>query len=380
MIKRLAVLGCTGSIGKQTLAVADAHPELFKITALSAKADMEALLPLIRKYKPAVVAVQDAIKAEALRPELPKSSELFIGDDAAARAASHGDVDAVVVAVLGLAGLPPLMSAIEAGKHIGLANKESIVCGGALVQQALKKHAQRIFPIDSEQSAIFQCLDGIRPEDVESLILTASGGAFRTWSLAEMANATPEQALQHPNWSMGRKITIDSATLINKGLEVIEAHFLFGLPPEKIKVLIHPQSIVHGLVETRDGSVFAQMSKPDMRIAIQYALTAPQRVESGVSKLDLTHGPLEFSKPDRARFPGLALAYDALKAGGLAPTVYNASNEAAVELFFAHRLSFLDIARRVEDALEYVPNKTGPALNDIFEADRSARSFVTSKA
>ncbi len=376
MTKRLAVLGCTGSIGKQTLSVADRHPGLFTVTALSADRNIEALLPLVRKYRPKAVAVRDESAAKLLKPDLPNGTELLAGENASAEAAALNDVDAVVVAVLGMAALPSLLSAIRAKKHIALANKESIVCGGELVQNELKAHNQTIYPIDSEQSAIFQCLKDIAPQEVERLILTASGGAFRTWSLLEMAAATPEQALQHPNWDMGRKITIDSATLMNKGLEVIEAHYLFGVPAERIKVLLHPQSIVHSLVETIDGSLLAQLSTPDMRLAIQYALTYPDRIPSSVTKLDLTAAPLEFSKPDKARFPGLPLAYEALKAGGVAPTVYNASNEAAVQLFFEHRLRFLDIARKVEEALEAVPNVRKPALGDIYEADRRAREFV----
>ncbi len=376
MTKRLAVLGCTGSIGKQTLSVVDRHPDHFTVTALSADKNIDALLPLIKKYRPKAVALRDENAAKRLKPYLPSGTELFFGETASAEAAAHPYADAVIVAVLGMAALPSLLSAIRAKKHIALANKESIVCGGELVQSELKAYGQTIYPIDSEQSAIFQCLQGIAPEDVESLILTASGGAFRTWSLAEMAAATPEQALQHPNWDMGRKITIDSATLMNKGLEVIEAHYLFGVPAERIKVLLHPQSIVHSLVETIDGSLLAQLSTPDMRLAIQYALTYPDRIPSSVLKLDLTAAPLEFSKPDKARFPGLPLAYEALKAGGVAPTVYNASNEAAVQLFFEHKLRFLDIARKVEEALEAVPNVRRPALEDICEADRRAREFV----
>lgn len=370
------MLGCTGSIGRQTLSVVDAHPEEFTVTALSADKNTEALLPLIKKYRPKAVALRDERAAVRLKNELPRGVELLAGESASAEAAAHPDADAVVVAVLGMAALPSLLSAIRAKKHIALANKESIVCGGELVQSELKAHDQTIYPIDSEQSAIFQCLQGIAPGGVERLILTASGGAFRSWSLAEMSAATPEQALQHPNWDMGRKITIDSATLINKGLEVIEAHYLFGVPAERIGVLLHPQSIVHSLVETVDGSLLAQLSTPDMRLAIQYALTYPQRLPSRVTKLDLTATPLEFSKPDRARFPGLPLAYDALKAGGTAPTVYNASNEAAVELFFMRKLGFLDIARKVEAALAAIPNVSRPALEDIYEADRRAREFV----
>lgn len=376
MTKRLALLGCTGSIGRQTLSVVDAHPDEFTITALSACGNVEAILPIIQKYRPELVALCDAGAAARLRPDLPPGVELIYGENASAEAAAYSGADIVVLAVLGMAALPSLLGAIRSKKHIALANKESIVCGGGLVQDELRACGVTIYPIDSEQSAIFQCLQGIKIEQVDSLILTASGGAFRTWSLAEMEKATPAQALRHPNWDMGKKITADSATLINKGLEVMEAHYLFGVPPERIRVLLHPQSIVHSLVETADGSLLAQLSKPDMRIAIQYALTYPQRLPCPAEKLDLTRAPLEFFEPDGERFPGLGLAYAALKAGGVAPCVYNAANEAAVQLFFEEKLGFLDIAREVENALCAVPSVSSPTLGDIYEADRLARECV----
>lgn len=379
MITRIAVLGSTGSIGEQTLDVVAHNPGRFEIEAITAKNNVNRLAEQVHKWHPKMVGIADKSLVPALREHIPHKVRIIAGEDCNEVIAAHRDVDTVMIAVTGMAGLKPLMSAIQSGKRIALANKEAVVCGGELVQRAVAHYGQRLYPVDSEQSAIFQCIQGIPRGNkmVERLILTASGGAFRTWSLDQLRRATPEQALEHPNWRMGNKITIDSATLFNKGLEVIETRFLFDMPAECIDVVIHPQSVVHSLVETVDRSLLAQLSVPDMRIAIQYALTYPDRIPADVPRLSLVDfAVLTFDALDNERFPAVALAYEALRKGGTATTIYNAANEAAVELFVQRKIGFLDIARLVEAALMKMPITDVNTLTDVFDADEHAREYV----
>lgn len=379
MITRIAVLGSTGSIGEQTLRVVEDNPGRFEIEAITGRNNIDSLVRQAHKFHPKMVGVADKRLATALKERLPHRVKIIAGEDCNEIIAAHRDVDTVMIAVTGMAGLRPLMSAIQSGKRIALANKESIVCGGELVQRAVAHYGQRLYPVDSEQSAIFQCIQGIPRGNkmVERLILTASGGAFRTWNMEQLRKATPEQALQHPNWRMGHKITIDSATLFNKGLEVIETRFLFDMPADQIEVVVHPQSVVHSLVETVDRSLLAQLAVPDMRIAIQYALTYPDRIPINVPRLSLVDfAVLTFEEPDAERFPAVRLAYEALRKGGTATTIYNAANEAAVEMFMKREIGFLDIARLVELALIKMPVSEVDSLDDIFAADNQAREFV----
>lgn len=375
---RLAILGCSGSVGQQTLSVVHDHPDRFEIVALTNYSDVQSMRSLIKRHKPAFVGIVDENMGSMLKDDLPKGTELVLGSECNSLACVRDDVDAVVIAVTGMAAVFPLIAAIRNNKHIALANKESMVCGGELIKTELDTYGGMIYPVDSEQSAIFQCIQGLSGDDeISRLILTASGGPFRNWSLEEMRTATVEQTLKHPNWVMGKKITIDCATMVNKGLEVIEAAFLFGVPHEKIEVLIHPQSIVHSFVETRDNAMLAQLAVPDMRLPIQYALTYPERIHSPAAKLEVAAlSKLEFYKPDYERFPGLALAYESMKLGGTATATYNAANEVAVDLFLARRIGFLDISHCIEHALCGVPPVIPKQLGEVLEADAKARTLV----
>ena len=374
---RIAVLGCTGSVGSQTLAVADAHGELFEVAALSVDKNVKALNALCEKYKPRYASVCDGEAARGFCGE----ARLFTGDEGNVRLAQLEDVDTVVIAITGMKAIYPLLAALKAGKRVALANKESVVCGGDLLFEIIRDKRQQLLPVDSEHSAIFQCVNGLSGfEEIRRLILTASGGPFRDYTEEQLKTVTLEQALKHPNWSMGKKITVDSSTLANKGLEVIEAHFLFGLPKERIDVLIHPTSVVHSFVETVDGALLAQLGTPDMRIPIQYALTYPARVPSGVRPVSLEElCNLRFQKPDYKLFPALGLAYEAIGLGGTATAVYNAANEAAVGLFLAERIGYGDISQAIAGALESVPAKKPQSFEEIFEADVQAREFVHQK-
>ncbi|WP_460876643.1 1-deoxy-D-xylulose-5-phosphate reductoisomerase [Rhodanobacter koreensis] len=380
-MKNVAVLGATGSIGGNTLDVIARHPERFRATVLTAHRQVEALAELCIRHRPQLAVIADpALEAELARRLATAGvhCEVASGHAALTDAAAGALCDTVVAAIVGAAGLDSTLAAARAGKHLLLANKESIVMAGPLLLEAVAAGGGALVPVDSEHNAIFQCLPGGRPDlnqsGVRRLILTASGGPFRGRSRAELAHITPEQACKHPNWVMGRKISVDSATLMNKGLEVIEAHHLFGAPAEAIDVLVHPQSLVHSLVEYVDGSVLAQLGNPDMRTAIAHALAWPQRVEAGVTPLDLAAcAPLQFEQPDLATFRCLALAFQALRAGGDAAAVLNAANEVAVEAFLAGTLPFLSIADVVEAVLAELPAQAVVDVGTLAERDRVAR-------
>jgi len=365
-MKRLAILGSTGSIGQQTLKVVRSFGDRFQVIGLGAGRNLPLLERQIEEFQPKLVSIEEADLTQSLRHP---QHELLSLDELA----SHPDVDLVVIAISGKAGLGPTLAAIEAGKSIALATKEVLVMAGEIVTTAARRRGVEILPIDSEPSAIWQCLRG-EERSVARLILTASGGPFRQFSREQLATVTPQQALEHPTWKMGKKITIDSATMMNKGFEVIEAHWLFDVPMEKIEVVVHPQSIVHSFVEFVDGSTKAQLSPPDMRLPIQYALFYPERPPSELPRLDFSNiGPLTFEAPDLERFPCLRLALEAGQRGGTYPAVLSAADEVAVELFLEQRISFLDIATLVEDTLEQHQSVPHPSLEEILAADAWAR-------
>ncbi|MBR3137720.1 MAG: 1-deoxy-D-xylulose-5-phosphate reductoisomerase [Clostridia bacterium] len=370
-MQRVTILGSTGSIGKQALDVVRMHPDLFSLQGLSAHSSEEAFRVQLKAEHPR--------RAVFSRPmEKPwYGVKLRFGQEALCELASDPDTDVVVLAISGIAALTPLLAALRAGKRVAIANKESLVCGGDLVKKALEAGEGELLPVDSEQSALFQCLQNGRREEAEKLILTASGGPFFRRPREELRDITPEQALKHPTWSMGRKISLDSATLMNKGLEVMEAARLFDFPGEQIEVLIHPQSLVHSMVAYRDGTVMANLSVADMRLPIQYAMTWPERMPSPAEPLRLWERPeLTFFKPDMDRFPALRMAYECLRAGGGCPVVYNGANERAAELFFAGALGFLEIEESVSFALDRFRNRPMRDLEDILAADGEARRLV----
>ncbi len=366
-MKNVAILGSTGSIGRQALDVVKAHPELFALYGVSAYSSEAAFLALVEEASPQVAVFSRPVP----------DTDVRWGEQALLDLAADPQVDVVVLAISGIAALKPLLSALRAGKRVAIANKESLVCGGDLVKEALRQGGGELLPVDSEQSAIFQCLQNGRRDEVEKLILTASGGPFFRKQREELRDITPAEAVKHPTWSMGRKISLDSATLMNKGLEVIEAARLFDFSGKKIEVLIHPQSVVHSMVEYRDGTVMANLSTADMRLPIQYAMTWPERAPSPAKPLKLwAQSDLSFYKPDMDRFPALRMAYDCLKAGGGCPVVYNGANERAAELFFSGRLGFLDIEESVAYALDRFRNQPMHDLSDILAADGEARRLV----
>jgi 1-deoxy-D-xylulose-5-phosphate reductoisomerase len=382
MPKRLVILGSTGSIGTSTLDVVARFPKQFSVKALTAGRNLQRLAEQVVAFHPELVAVRDAQGVAALRRLLPQDLAVKIlhGEDGFHAAASQVPADMVVVAMVGAAGLIPTLAAIDAGRDIALANKETLVMAGPLVMARVAAAGVRLFPVDSEHSAIFQCLAGNRGQDLERILLTASGGPFRQWPADRLASVQPAQALAHPNWKMGPKITIDSATLMNKGLEVIEAVHLFTVPPERIEVLVHPQSIIHSMVAFLDGSVMAQMGVPDMRTAIAYALSYPERLPLAQPLPDWTGGgPLTFEAPDLKRFPCLQLAFEACRAGGTFPSVLNAANEVAVEAFLAGRTGFTDITDCVRGALEAHHAPANPDLEAILEADHWARDWTAQR-
>ena len=373
MKQTVLLLGSTGSIGRQTIDVLNAHPDRFALLGLCCGNDVETLYAQANALRPRFVASRAPLDMD----RLPKGTIAFSGEDAAERIAAEADADCTVLAVSGYAALKPLLAAIKHGKRIAIANKESLVSGGSLVDAALQKSGAALVPIDSEQSAIFQCLQNGRREEVKRLILTASGGPFFRKSREELKEVSLSDALNHPTWRMGKKITLDSATLMNKGLEIIEASRLFHFDAEQISVLIHPQSIVHSMVEYRDGTIMANLSKPDMRLPIQYALTYPERAESPCEplNLDLAH-PLEFYPADQTRFPAIRMAYDVLRADGVMPTVYNGANERAAQLYLEGRIGFWEIEDCVKFALDTVENRPVDALEAIEAADEKARRAV----
>ena len=382
-VKQVAILGSTGSIGVNTLDVIRAHPERFKVVALTAAKQIERLAEQCVEFKPSIAVVADADGAAKLNRLLQEKkivTQVLYGPQALVSAVTESGCDTVMAAIVGAAGLVPALAAAQAGKRVLLANKEALVMSGNLFMQAMKAGGGELLPIDSEHNAIFQCLPDRftkNPSDhlgVEELWLTASGGPFRDKSISDLAGITPEQACAHPNWVMGRKISVDSATMMNKGLEVIEAFWLFGLPLEKIKVLIHPQSVVHSMVRYRDGSVLAQMGQPDMRTPIAYGLAWPERIDAGVAPLNLTQlTGLSFTEPKLTQFPCLSLAFAAAKAGGTAPAVLNAANEVAVAAFLDDGLPYLSIPNVVEHCLNALSPVAADSLETILEADALAR-------
>ena len=375
-MKRLSILGSTGSIGKNTLAIVERFPGRFTVKALAAKQSVESLADQIGRFRPELAVVHSPEIARELERLLGAGTgvEVLYGDAGYAAAAAHADVDLVVAAMVGAAGLAPTLAAIEAGKDIALANKETLVMAGARVMGAAADHEVRIFPVDSEHSAIFQCLAGNREKDVDRILLTGSGGPFRTLAKDRFADITLADALRHPNWRMGPKITIDSSTLMNKGLEVIEAKWLFDMPADRIEVLIHPQSIVHSMVAFRDGSVLAQLGVPDMKTAIAYALSCPGRLPLDQPIPDFSAiGHLDFEPPDTERFPCLKLAFEACRRGGTLPAVLNAANEVAVGAFLDGRIAFVEIPEVIGLAMGGHHTVDDPTLADIRSADRWAR-------
>jgi 1-deoxy-D-xylulose-5-phosphate reductoisomerase len=373
-VKGVAVLGSTGSIGRNTLEVVRRHPERFRVVALSAGANTAALAAQVEEFRPAFVSALTEGAALEIRRNASYGVTVGFGQAGAAEAASYDGVDVTVSSISGSAGLLPTLAAIEAGKDVALANKEALVMAGPLVMRSVREKGVRLLPVDSEHSAVFQALSGHRVEDVRRIILTASGGPFLNAALERLDGVTPDEALMHPNWSMGRKVTVDSATLMNKGLEVIEARWLFDMPPEKIAVSIHPQSIVHSMVEYMDGSIVAQMGRPDMKGPIAYALSYPERIEGAAPPLDLNGLRLDFMEPDPARFPCLGLAYEALVAGGTAPAAVNAADEAAVNAFLEGRLAFTGIHRVIKRVFDRHRPSAVSSVEDVLEADRWARA------
>jgi 1-deoxy-D-xylulose-5-phosphate reductoisomerase len=377
-LKKISLMGATGSIGTQTLDVIREHPEEFKLTAFSAGKNIEAARKMIAEFTPLMVSVQLKEDADALRKEFPSGVKVLSGEEGLVQVACHQDSDILVNAVLGSVGLYPTLQAIEAGKTIAIANKETLVTAGHIVMEAARAKSVTLLPVDSEHSAIFQALQGEKEKNIEKLIITASGGSFRDHTREELAGVTVNEALNHPNWSMGAKITIDSASMMNKGLEVIEAHWLFDIPYDKIDVLQHRESIIHSMIQFHDTSVMAQLGTPDMRTPIQYALTFPDRLERAEAKrLDLAEiGKLHFEKMDLERFRCLRFAFEAGRIGGSMTTVLNAANEAAVSLFLEKKISFLGIEDLIEKALNEHEVIQNPDLETIREIDRQTRLSV----
>lgn len=378
MQKNIAILGSTGSIGTQSLDVIANFPKEFKVTYLTGNNNVQLLLKQILQFKPKGVVVTNEKSVKELKKQAGGKIEILFGEEGLLDIVQRSDVDIVVSSLVGFSGLRPTIKAIEAKKKIALANKETLVVAGEIIMPLVDKFKVDLLPVDSEHSAIFQCLVGELSNKVSKIILTASGGPFRTTSKEDLCKVTLAQALKHPNWKMGNKITIDSATLMNKGLEVIEAHWLFGIPADRIDVVVHPQSIIHSMVEFVDGSVKAQLGIPDMKIPIQYALTYPSR---SISKFPRVHfptlGEMTFSEPDRERFPCLQLAFEALNEGGTIPAVMNASNEIAVSKFLKDEISFMDIPHIIGKAMEKHCNKANPSLEEIVEVDKETRAILS---
>ena len=380
MMQQITILGSTGSIGVNTLDVLARHPQRYRVFALTASTQVDKMLGQCVQFRPEVAVMASPDHAAVLAQHCKDhglSTRVFGGAQHIEEVAADERVDVVMAAIVGAAGLAACMRAALAGKRLLLANKEALVVGGAVFLQAVATGGARLLPIDSEHSAIFQCLPldaSTWASQIDKLILTASGGPFRTWPVAKLRDVTPDQACAHPNWVMGRKISVDSATMMNKGLEVIEAHWLFNAPADAIQVVVHPQSVIHSLVQYVDGSVLAQMGNPDMRTPIAYALAYPERIDAGVAPLDLIQiATLSFEAPDFQRFPCLALAYQALQAGGTAPTMLNAANEVAVAAFLDQQIPFLAIPRVIEKVLAALPVESVNTLDDVLHADAAAR-------
>jgi 1-deoxy-D-xylulose-5-phosphate reductoisomerase len=381
-VKALSLLGSTGSIGTQTLDIAAQYPDQFRIVGLAAGRNVELLAQQVRQFQPLMVALSDADKLPELKSAIADVSPqpaILAGQEGVIEVAQCAEADVVVTGIVGCAGLLPTIAAIKAGKDIALANKETLIAGAPVVLPLVKQYGVKLLPADSEHSAIFQCLQGVPPGGLRRILLTASGGSFRDLPVEKLAQVTIADALKHPNWTMGRKITIDSATLMNKGLEVIEAHYLFDVDYDQIAIVIHPQSIIHSLIELEDTSVLAQLGWADMRLPLLYALSYPDRVATNWEPLDLVKiGSLTFREPDHEKYPCMQLAYAAGRAGGCLPAVLNAANEQAVALFLDEKVRFLDIPRLIEQACDrYQPqNRATPNLEDILAADTWARQDV----
>jgi 1-deoxy-D-xylulose-5-phosphate reductoisomerase len=381
-VKAITLLGSTGSIGTQTLDIVEHHPDKFRIVGLAAGNNVELLARQVRQFRPEIVAIGNEAKLTEFKDaiaDLDYRPIIVAGAAGTIEVAGYGDAQSVVTGIVGCAGLLPTIAAIKAGKDIALANKETLIAGGPVVLPLVEKHGVKLLPADSEHSAIFQCLQGVPAGGLRRIILTASGGAFRDLPAEKLASVTIADALKHPNWSMGQKITIDSATLMNKGLEVIEAHYLFGVDYDNIDIVIHPQSIIHSLIEVQDTSVLAQLGWPDMRLPLLYAMSWPDRLPTNWEKFDLVKaGDLTFRAPDRVKYPCIDLAYAAGRAGGSMPAVLNAANEQAVALFLAEKIHFLDIPRLIEQVCDRhrVDFHPSPSLDDIIAADEWARQAI----
>ncbi|MBO9999258.1 MAG: 1-deoxy-D-xylulose-5-phosphate reductoisomerase [Cyanobacteria bacterium SID2] len=385
-MKAITLLGSTGSIGTQTLDIVAQYPDRFRLVGIAAGNNVELLAQQVRQFKPEIVAIRNTQKFDRLKEalaDLDPQPKLLSGEEGIIEVARFGDSEAVVTGIVGCAGLLPTIAAIEAGKDIALANKETLIAGGPVVNPLIEKHGVKLLPADSEHSAIFQCLQGVPEGGLKRIILTASGGAFRDWPVEKLSEVTVADAIKHPNWSMGRKITVDSATLMNKGLEVIEAHYLFGLDYDDIDIVVHPQSIIHSLIELQDTSVLAQLGWPDMRLPLLYAMSWPERLKTDWEQLDLVKaGDLTFRDPDRTKYPCMDLAYAAGRAGGSMTAVLNAANEQAVALFLDERVQFLDIPKLIEATIDRhrADNTQTPTLDDILAADRWARQAVVEES
>ena len=374
----IAILGSTGSIGTQTLQVVEEHPDKFEVYAITANTRVDELIEQARKFMPEAVVIADESKYTKLKEALADLPiKVYGGYESICQIVESKPIDIVVTAMVGFSGLRPTINAIKAGKAIALANKETMVVAGEMINELAMKHQTPILPVDSEHSAIFQCLAGEMHNKVEKLILTASGGPFRTFTKEQLEHVTREQALKHPNWSMGAKITIDSASMMNKGLEVIEARWLFGVKPEEIEVVVHPQSVIHSMVQFADGAVKAQLGTPDMRLPIMYALSYPTRLSSSFERLNFaTMKELTFEQPDTERFPNLQLAYHALTMGGNMPCVLNAANEVCVAAFLNDKIKFTEMSRLIERAMQSIDYRLKPTLDNLMETDKQTRQMV----
>jgi len=374
-MRTITILGSTGSIGTQALDICRRHPDLYRVTALTARGSKEKLFEQVREFRPEMAGLTEGFDPAEIPSDL-QFCRFLSGKEALHAAAAEVEADMVLVSIVGIAGLQGVLDALQAGRQVLLANKEALVTGGHLVTDLARKAGKPLLPVDSEHSAIFQCLQAGGGNRPEKLLLTASGGPFRTWEKERIEKATPAEALKHPNWNMGAKITVDSASMFNKGLEIMEARWLFDMPEDRIEVVVHPQSIVHSAVVFRDGAVLAQLGEPDMRVPIGYAMSYPERIETGVQAPDLfALGSLTFEKPDEDKFPALRLARACLRAGGAACTVFNGANEAAVAAFLRNEIPFGEIARRVENAVEQLAGLPANCIEDIWEADRRAREI-----
>ncbi|MEL6332467.1 MAG: 1-deoxy-D-xylulose-5-phosphate reductoisomerase [Cyanobacteria bacterium J06626_26] len=381
-MKAITLLGSTGSIGTQTLDIIQHNPDKFRLVGIAAGRNVTLLAEQVRQFKPEIVAIRDEGKLADLKDaiaDIDPQPQILAGADGIVEVARYGDAEAVVTGIVGCAGLLPTIAAIEAGKDIALANKETLIAGGPVVLPLVEKHGVKLLPADSEHSAIFQCLQGLPEGGLRRIILTASGGAFRDWPVERLQDVTVADAIKHPNWSMGRKITVDSATMMNKGLEVIEAHYLFGMDYDHIDTLIHPQSIIHSLIETQDTSMLAQLGWPDMRLPLLYAISWPERIFTDWTPLDLAQvATLTFKEPDHAKYPCINLAYEAGRAGGSMTAVLNAANEQAVAMFLDEKIHYLDIPKVIEKVCDRNRDHltATPSLQDILDADQWARAEV----